>query len=48
MTLRNISVKDLRHFIFISDPMVSPDGENIAFVHTEIDHEKDCYKKNIT
>lgn len=47
MPQRNISIKDLRKFIFVSDPQTSPDGKKVAFVHTAIDYENDGYVKHI-
>ncbi len=47
MPQRKIKVEDLRRFVFISDPQVSPDGDRVAFVHTKIDHANDGYQKHI-
>ena len=47
MTLNKISIEDLRRFNFVSDPQVSPDGKNIAYVHTNINYDKDGYEKHI-
>ena len=44
---RNIAIKDLRKFVFISDPQTSPDGSKIAYVHTAVDYENDDYVKHI-
>jgi dipeptidyl aminopeptidase/acylaminoacyl peptidase len=47
MPKRKIRIEDLRRFVFVSDPQVSPDGGRISFVHTKIDYEKDGYVKHI-
>jgi dipeptidyl aminopeptidase/acylaminoacyl peptidase len=47
MPPRKIKVEDLRRFVFISDPQVSPDGDRVAFVHTKIDYPNDGYQKHI-
>lgn len=47
MAQRNVSIKDLRKFIFVSDPQTSPDGTKILFVHTSVDYENDGYVKHI-
>ncbi|MCW4050468.1 MAG: hypothetical protein NWE89_12115, partial [Candidatus Bathyarchaeota archaeon] len=44
---RNMEIKDLRGFIFVSDPQVSPDGSKVAFVHTSIEYKADDYVKHI-
>ncbi len=38
MPPRKIKIEDLRRFVFVSDPQVSPDGSQVAFVHTKIDY----------
>jgi dipeptidyl aminopeptidase/acylaminoacyl peptidase len=47
MAPRKIKVEDLRRFVFVSDPQISPDGSRVAFVHTSIDHPEDKYVKHI-
>lgn len=47
MALRNIEIKDLRKFVFISDPQTSPDGSRVAYVQTSVDYKNDGYIKHI-
>lgn len=47
MAQRNISIKDLRKFVFISDPQTSPDGSKVVYVHTSIDYKENDYVKHI-
>ena len=47
MTKRPITAEDLCKFKFIGDPMVSPTKDKVAYVLTEIDHEKDGYYSHI-
>ena len=47
MAKRMIKVEDLRGFVFVSDPQISPDGSKIAFVHSTIDHDEDKYLRHI-
>ena len=47
MAQRNIAIKDLRRFVFVSDPQTNPDGTKVAFVHTAIDYENNDYVKHI-
>ncbi|MFQ6076909.1 MAG: prolyl oligopeptidase family serine peptidase, partial [Candidatus Bathyarchaeia archaeon] len=47
MSKRKVKVDDLRRFVFVSDPQVSPDGSRVAFVHTRIDYSNDRYVKHI-
>ncbi len=47
MTPRKLKIEDLRSFVFVSDPQVSPDGGRAAFVHTSVDHDEDDYVKHI-
>lgn len=47
MSTRNIKVEDLRSFVFVSDPQMSPDGNLAAFVHTTVDYKNDDYVKHI-
>ncbi len=47
MTPRNIEIKDLRKFVFVSDPQTSPDGSRVAYVQTSVDYKNDGYIKHI-
>ena len=47
MTPRKVKIEDLRSFVFVSDPQVSPDGGNAAFVHTAVDLDEDDYVKHV-
>jgi len=47
MPPRKVKIEDLRRFVFVSDPQVSPDGGRVAFVHTTIDYPNDGYVKHI-
>jgi len=47
MSKRKIRIEDLRRFIFVSDPQVSPDSRRISFVRTKVDYEEDGYVKHI-
>ena len=47
MDPREVKVKDLRDFVYVSDPQVSPDGRKVAFVHTAIDYENNGYVKHV-
>ncbi|MCW4050725.1 MAG: S9 family peptidase [Candidatus Bathyarchaeota archaeon] len=47
MAKRKIRVKDLRGFKFVSDPQISPDGDRVAFVLSEIDYDEDKYLRHI-
>ena len=47
MDKRKITIEDLRHFRFISDPQISPDGGKVAFVHTTINYDEQRYVKHI-
>jgi dipeptidyl aminopeptidase/acylaminoacyl peptidase len=47
MSKRRIKVEDLRRFKFASDPQISPDGEEIAFVLSTIDYKEDAYERHI-
>ena len=42
-----VKPQDLRKFVFISDPQMSPDGSKVAYVHTSIDYEENDYVKHI-
>jgi dipeptidyl aminopeptidase/acylaminoacyl peptidase len=47
MAQRSIAIKDLRKFVFISDPQTSPDGSKVAYVHTSIDYKENDYVRHI-
>ena len=47
MAKRNIRVKDLRDFKFVSDPQINPDGTKTAFVLSEIDYDENKYDRHI-
>ena len=47
MSARKVRVEDLRRFVFVSDPQISPDGRRVAFIHTKIDHRENRYVKHI-
>lgn len=47
MAQRSIAIKDLRKFVFISDPQTSPDGSRVAYVHTSIDYKENDYFRHI-
>ncbi|MBN2334170.1 S9 family peptidase [Candidatus Bathyarchaeota archaeon] len=47
MTKRGVKIEDLRDFVFVSDPQVSPDGRRVAFVYTAIDYGEDDYVKHV-
>ena len=47
MAKRNIKVKDLRRFKFVSDPQINPVGSKTAFVLSEIDYDEDKYRRHI-
>lgn len=47
MPPRKVKIEDLRRFVFVSDPQVSPDGGRVAFVHTTIDYPNDGYVKHV-
>ena len=44
---RGVEIEDLRGFVFVSDPQVSPDGGKVAFVHTAINYDSNDYVKHI-
>lgn len=44
---RNVEVRDLMRIRMVSDPQISPDGRQVAFVHTSIDYKKDEYVSNL-
>jgi dipeptidyl aminopeptidase/acylaminoacyl peptidase len=47
MVKSKIEIEDLRNFTFISDPQISPNGEQVAFVHTTIDYDNQKYVKHL-
>ncbi|HUS77459.1 MAG TPA: S9 family peptidase [Patescibacteria group bacterium] len=47
MSKRKVKIEDLRKFIFVSDPQVSPDGRRIAFVRTRVNYDEDSYVKHV-
>jgi len=47
MPKRKIKIEDLREFKIVSDPQVSPDGEKVAFLVTNIRYEDDRYESHI-
>lgn len=47
MAQRGVRIKDLRKFKFVSDPQISPDGEEVAFVLSTIDYKEDRYDRHI-
>src|SRR5271165_5520106 len=44
---RSITVEDLYEIIFLSRPRISPDGERVAYVATEIDKRTHSYRSAI-
>ncbi len=44
---RAMEAKDLTRIRFVSDPQISPDGKQVAFVVTTLSEEKDEYLSNI-
>ena len=44
---RKISIEDLRRFKFVSDPQISPNGDEIAFVLSTINYKEDKYERHI-
>jgi acylaminoacyl-peptidase len=47
MAKRKITIEDLRRFNFVSDPQISPDGKQVAFVLSTINHKEDKYERHI-
>jgi dipeptidyl aminopeptidase/acylaminoacyl peptidase len=47
MQARLVAIEDLRRFRFVSDPQLSPDGERVAFVLSDVNIEKDGYDRHI-
>lgn len=45
--IRGIEAADLYRLVSVADPRLSPDGTQVAFVHTKIDQEKNDYVSNI-
>ncbi|MDI3338932.1 MAG: hypothetical protein QJR03_00195 [Sphaerobacter sp.] len=46
-TRRPIRADDLFRIAMVSDPQVSPDGRQVAFVITRMDREANCYRSGI-
>ncbi|HET9918665.1 MAG TPA: hypothetical protein VFQ30_02400, partial [Ktedonobacteraceae bacterium] len=44
---RSITIEDLYQFKFLTRPHISPDGERVAFVVTEIDGRKHAYRSSV-
>jgi dipeptidyl aminopeptidase/acylaminoacyl peptidase len=44
---RRLTSEDLYKLVFISDPQISPDGKQIAFVRSHIDEKSKEYRSNI-
>ena len=40
MLKRKIKINDLRKFVFVSDPQVSPDGAKVAFTVWKIKYDE--------
>ena len=47
LSIRPVKSQDLRKFVFISDPKMSPDGSKVAYVHTTINYKENDYEKHI-
>ena len=47
MVKRKILVEDLRKFKYISDPQISPDGDQVVFRVSTIDYENDRYERHL-
>lgn len=47
MSQHPVKPRDLRKFVFVSDPQMSPDGSKVAYVHTSIDFKENDYVKHI-
>ncbi|MFP3952044.1 MAG: prolyl oligopeptidase family serine peptidase, partial [Candidatus Bathyarchaeia archaeon] len=44
---RSLRLEDLWEFTSVSDPQISPNGESIVFVRTDIDYDEDAYHKHL-
>ncbi len=44
---RSLTIEDLYEIVFLSRPRISPDGERVAYVATEIDKRKHVYRSAI-
>ena len=44
---RRLVAEDLYKLVFVSDPQISPDGKNVAFVKSHIDEETKEYRSSI-
>ncbi len=47
MSRRPITIEDLYAITFLSNPRISPDGQRVAYVVTEIDERKHAYRSSI-
>ena len=47
LSIHPVKSQDLRKFVFISDPQMSPDGLKVAYVHTTINYKENDYEKHI-
>jgi Tol biopolymer transport system component len=47
MVSKKMEIRDLMRLRMISDPQISPDGKQIAFVNTRIDYSSNDYLKDI-
>jgi len=45
--VRKIAIEDLRRFKFVSDPQISPCGDEVAFVLSTINYKEDRYERHI-
>ena len=47
MSRRTITIEDLYEITFLSSPRISPDGQRVAYVVTEVDARKHAYRSSI-
>jgi len=47
MAKRKVRIEDLRKFVFVSDPQISPDGGKISFVRSSINYDENRYDRHI-
>lgn len=47
LSIHPVKPQDLRKFVFVSDPQMSPDGSKVAYVHTTINYKENDYEKHI-
>ena len=45
--MEKIRMEDIAKLKFLSSPMLSPNGKQLAYLITESDRENNCYKTNI-